>query len=49
MIDPPREEVKVAIQECNKAGVRVIMITGDNIETAQAIGKSLGIQGKAIL
>lgn len=49
MIDPPRDEVKNSIAECKKAGIRVIMITWDNIQTAQAIGKYLGISGKAIL
>ena len=48
MIDPPREEVKEAIKECYGAGIRVIMITGDQINTATAIGKELGITGKAI-
>ncbi|MBU0459576.1 MAG: calcium-translocating P-type ATPase, SERCA-type [Nanoarchaeota archaeon] len=48
MIDPPREEAKVAIKRCQEAGIRVIMITGDQITTAQAIAKELGITGKAI-
>ena len=43
MIDPPREEVKDAIAEAKKAGVRTIMITGDHIVTASAIAKGLGI------
>ncbi len=43
MIDPPRPEVKHAISICKKAGVDVIMITGDHKETALAIGKELGI------
>lgn len=43
MIDPAREEAKDAIIECRKAGIRPIMITGDYLETAYAIGKTLGI------
>lgn len=42
MIDPPRQEVKDAISDCRTAGINVIMATGDNIETAKAIGKQLG-------
>ena len=45
MIDPVRPEVKAAIEECNEAGIRPIMITGDHIDTASAIGKELGILG----
>lgn len=43
MIDPVRPEVKAAIEECNEAGIRPIMITGDHIDTASAIGRELGI------
>lgn len=43
MIDPVRPEVKVAIEKCNQAGVRAIMITGDHKDTAVAIAKELGI------
>ncbi|MBR3391115.1 MAG: cation-transporting P-type ATPase, partial [Firmicutes bacterium] len=43
MIDPVRPEVKAAIDECNAAGIRPIMITGDHVDTAVAIAKELGI------
>jgi len=43
MIDPVREEVAAAIEECRSAGIRPIMITGDHLDTAVAIAKELGI------
>lgn len=43
LIDPPRDDVKDAIEKCNSAGVSQIMITGDSLETAAAIAKSIGI------
>lgn len=43
MIDPIRPEVKAAIEECGRAGIRPIMITGDHVDTAVAIAKQLGI------
>lgn len=43
MIDPVRPEVKAAIEECNEAGITPIMITGDHVDTASAIGRELGI------
>ncbi len=48
MIDPPRKEVKESIKLCQQAGIKVIMITGDHILTAQAVGKEIGLTGRAI-
>ena len=43
MIDPVRPEVKKAVEEAHAAGMKVVMITGDHIDTAVAIAKELGI------
>ena len=42
MIDPPREEVPQAVQDCRNAGVKVVMATGDDETTAKAIGEQTG-------
>ncbi|MEF8881160.1 MAG: cation-transporting P-type ATPase [Halapricum sp.] len=42
MLDPPRREVDGAVADCRNAGINVLMATGDNVETAKAIGEKLG-------
>jgi P-type Ca2+ transporter type 2C len=49
MIDPPRKEAVVSIESCKKAGIRVIMITGDNPLTAAAIAKELNIASSTVI
>jgi len=44
-IDPPREEVKLAVAECRRAGIRPLMVTGDHKLTGLAIARELGIAG----
>jgi Ca2+-transporting ATPase len=48
MIDPPRSEVKDAIRICRKAGIRVVMITGDHKLTATAVAKELTLLGDTV-
>lgn len=49
MMDPPRLEVKETIQSVQReAGMRVVMITGDNVETAKAVAAEIGITGEAM-
>ncbi len=44
--DPPRQEVKTAIHKAHQAGIKVVMITGDNEKTAETIGTSVGLLQK---
>ncbi|MDD1656018.1 MAG: cation-translocating P-type ATPase [Methanomicrobiales archaeon] len=43
MMDPPRAEARTAVQACREAGVRVVMITGDNPTTAGAVARELNL------
>jgi P-type Ca2+ transporter type 2C len=43
LVDPPREDIADSIQECQRAGMRVVMVTGDRADTGQAIGQQVGI------
>ncbi len=49
LIDPPREEAIAAVAECQRAGLRVKMITGDHAVTAAAIGRQLGLNADQVL
>ncbi len=48
IVDPPRPEAKLAIEQCNTAGISVKMITGDHRGTAGAIAAELGLHGELI-
>lgn len=46
LMDPPRPEAVAAVADCQRAGIRVVMITGDHAVTAAAIGAQLGLQAE---
>ena len=48
-LDPPKESAKESIEKLNKAGVRVIVLTGDNVEVTRAICNKVGINSKTII
>jgi Ca2+-transporting ATPase len=49
MYDPPREEVSCSLDVCRRAGVRVLMITGDHKKTAQAIASEIGLETPKVI
>ncbi len=49
IIDPPHEGVKEAIEDCKTAGIKVLMLTGDNPLTAKAISEQVGINTKKVM
>ena len=48
MLDPPKTGVKDAVEKLARAGVKTIMVTGDNVLTAKAVGKQVGLEGGVV-
>lgn len=48
LLDPPRKEISQAIELCRNAGIKVKMITGDSLLTAETVGKQIGIHGRVV-
>lgn len=49
LIDPPRPEVEDALKDCYSAGTRVLMLTGDNPETARTIAERIGLRSRGVI
>jgi magnesium-transporting ATPase (P-type) len=49
MIDPPKQSAIEAVEQCQGAGIRTVMITGDHPDTAQAVARQLGINAEEVL
>jgi len=48
-LDPPKESAKLAVENLNKAGIRIIVLTGDNLDVTKCICDKVGIKSKKIL
>ncbi|PLW69726.1 cation-translocating P-type ATPase [Pseudohalioglobus lutimaris] len=49
MIDPPKQSAIEAVEQCKRAGIRTVMITGDHPDTAQAVARQLGIAAEKVM
>ena len=49
LVDPPRAGVKASVEACHHAGVRIIMITGDNGETATGVARQIGLNHLSLI